>query len=161
MAKITIGEKEYTVPEMNFLALERAWPYIDEALGTVDPIKGVRASIAVIAAGLLEAEDYSPLNYDIDLPTDSAEEFSKLQRFLKKRLMAREVGAIKLGLFAILEEAGIEIATKGEPLTPEEKVVESLLTGTALDLSLNSSPPELKEEAGLQSESTGDSTGTD
>ena len=65
MAKVTVGGTQYEVPELNFIALERSWPFIEEAMTALDPMKGVSAALHIIAAGLVEADNFDPATYNI------------------------------------------------------------------------------------------------
>lgn len=157
MATITVGGNSYPIPEMNFLSVERAWPFIEEATTTLDPMKGPAAGLAVIASAMMEHINFDPKDFEIP-PTAVGDEevHSALTRWLKRNIKASEMAVVKDTMLEVLKEAGLEV-TEGEL----EKVTESLTdqspsTETAPDLSQSSSPPELKEDPGIESPSTGD-----
>jgi hypothetical protein len=149
MAKVTVGGKEYEVPEMNFLALERCWPHIEEAMTTLDPIKGPAAGIRIIAAGLIEADHFKPTDFGIGENETLGEDqtFERVTHFLKKKLKANEIEAVRAALDEITKEAGLEEAEAGEaPQTPQQEASPSV--ETAPTTSPSSSPPDAKEGAG-------------
>jgi hypothetical protein len=149
MAKITIGGTLYTVPELNFIALERAWPYVEQAMATLDPMQGPSAGLGVIAAGLVEADDFERTRYGIgdDERLNDEETFERVLLFLKKKLKATEIVNIKTCLEEILEEAGL--TESGELAAAAVVAVTEKLSGViAQGTSPSSSPPTMKEEAG-------------
>ncbi len=125
MAKVTIDGHEHVIEEMNFIALEMAWPFMEQALATVHPIAGTNASLAVIAAGLMESEGFDCTKFGIEATgkDDKGVEWPRapvlihidLTNTLRKKLKAHEVGAVKLCLFEMIEEAGVELGPLGEP----------------------------------------------
>lgn len=154
MARVTIGGTEYEVPEMNFIALERAWPFVEEAMMTTDPMKGVAAGICIIAAGLVEADYFDKTHFGIEedelLGPDQT--FDRVVIYLKKQLKAREIQAVRDAVDQINEEAGLEPA-KGEAPGPgtdqeDQESPPSDLTETAPTMSQSSSPPGVREAAG-------------
>lgn len=149
MAKVVIGGTEYNVPEMNFIALERAWPYVDQAMMTLDPIKGPAAGICIVAAGLMYADHFNPNDFGI-LDAEKLDEdqtFDRVVFFLKKKLKAKELDAVRVAVNKITEEAGLEPA-EGEVPPPPGTEGENLSLETALDTSQSSSPPVAVEETG-------------
>lgn len=158
MAKITIGGVEHTIDEMNFVAVEMAWPFIEQAMATVHPIAGTNAALAVIAAGLMESEGYDCQKWDIE-PTGIDDEGKSWPRHpslihidmterLRRKLKANEIGSVKLCLFDLIREAGFDMATAGElQLTAEEEAVNHLME-TATSTSPSLSQPESREVAG-------------
>lgn len=177
MAKVTIGGKGYTIPEMSFAAVELAWPFIEQATETIHPVQGTKAAIGVIAAGLLESDDFNPelfgldpmlhLNVGedesgepktVDHPKDRAVLHDELMKYLLRGLKAKEAGAIKLCLFEILEEAGFEMAIPGELPAAVEAAIPS--PAIAVPTSANSSQPASKEDAGTESTEDGGSSAT-
>lgn len=163
MAKITIGGNEYVIPEMNFIAVERAWPYIEEAMTTVHPMHGTSAALAVIAATLMEGPEFDPASLGVETTEQDAETgfprprseilvHEDLTRTLKRRLKASEVGAVKVCLFDILDEAGFEMKdpASGEALAALGMQMMSPSTATAQNTSPSSSQPDAKEEAGTE-----------
>ena len=162
MAKLKIGGESYTVPEMNFIAIELAWPYIEEATNTLDPMKGPAAALYVIAAALMEADDFDParfgisptrpdrFNAGVEVPKDAEVILSEIVYFFKKKLRATEIPAVRDCMFDILREAGME---PEDPASGEAEAVPEAASPspvTAPDTSLSSSPLELKEEAGTE-----------
>ena len=150
MAQITIGGKTYTIPEMNFLAIERAWPYVVDATETLDPMKGPSAALAVFAAALMEADDFNPADYD--LPEDiqgDARTHQAITRFFKKKLKGTELNKIQDTMFEVLKEAGLEV-TPGEAITALSVALgqETPSPETAQDTLQSSLPLELKEDPG-------------
>lgn len=121
MAKVIIGGTEYEVPELNFIALERAWPFIEEAMTELDPMKGVSAAIHIIAAGLMEADHFDPETYgihvkDLSLTQDREDQvFALTARFLKRKTKATEISGIREAVVVISREAGLE-PEEGEDL---------------------------------------------
>lgn len=152
MAKVTIGGIEYLVTELNFCALERAWPFIDKAMSTnilTDPLGGPAAAIMVIAAGLVEEESFNPANFGIT-PEEQLNEdqiFHRVGAFLKKKLKSTEINLVRECLEDIIKEAGLE-AAPGEALEDPLTEEENLLLATAQASSQSSLPLDAKEEAG-------------
>lgn len=145
MATLTVGGKEYKVPEMNFLAVERAWPFVQEATTAFDPIKGSAAAIAVIAAAMIEGEDFDHAEWGIDQALDDDQAFPQLILTMKRRMKAGEIGAAKDTMFQILEEGGLQVS-EGEllqslGLIAQEEVGEPS-PETAVDTSPSLSPQE-------------------
>lgn len=158
MAKITMGKKEYDLPEMNFIAVERAWPFIEKAVSTRDHMVGGAAGIAVIAAALLEStnfhmEDFGITAGDISDPKEDREVqlFNKLQYRLKKQILAREMGLVPVVVLELIKEAGL-LPASGEALPAGMDALHpellSRLTETLTGSSPSSSPLESKEVAG-------------
>lgn len=172
MAKVTIGGKEYTLAEMNFIAVELAYPFIEQAMQTVHPVQGTKAALAVIAAGLLECDDFIPAEFEIEaltykdpgtgvekpIPQEMLHE--QVLNFLRRKLKANEMGDIKLALFEVLEEAGFEMAEVGELPKDLADLLANPSTETATDTSLSLLLPELKEDPGTASVEGGDSVAT-
>lgn len=173
MAKVTIGGTEYNIPEMSFSAVELAWPFIERATETIHPVHGTKAAIGVIAAGLLECEEFNPRLYGIDpllhLPSGEKDEdgnpilidhpkeqlvlHDELMTYLLRNLKAKETGNIKLCLFEILEEAGFEMAIPGELPAAVQEAIPSPVT--AAPISVSSSQPASKEDVGIGSTESG------
>jgi hypothetical protein len=155
MASIVIGGESYTIPEMNFLAIERAWPYVVEATETLDPMKGPSAALAVFAAAIMEGDSFQPADFGIETTSSTTDEeiHLRLTHFFKKQLKGTEVGKVKTAMFEVLKEAGLE-ATEGEATqalmaahgTQKGQPIPS--PETVLDTSPSSLPPESKAEAG-------------
>lgn len=143
MATFTCAGKEYQVPEMNFLAIERAWPFVQKATEEFDHMKGSSAAIAVVAAALIEGEGFNREDWEIaaDLTDDQA--FDKLQYTIKKRLKVTEIGNAKTTMFQILEEGGLQV-TEGELLSALEALANQDPTslGIVADTSPSLSPQE-------------------
>lgn len=154
MAQITIGGKEYRIPEMNFLAIERAWPFVMKATETVELMTGVSAALSVIAAGLMEAEDFKREDFDATPEDRDAVVLDKVVYFFKKNLKGNEIGIVRDTMFQILKEAGLEV-TEGEALAALAaaaglELPETPSPETAPHTSLNSLPLDAKEEAGTE-----------
>jgi hypothetical protein len=149
MATVTVGGTEYEVPEMNFAALERAWPFVMEAMLVEDPMKGVAAGISIIAAGLIEAEHFDKTKFGIreDEMLGDEQTFDRVVYFLKKKIKAKEIDGIRKSVDQINLEAGLEPAP-GEALPLLAEVRQNLLTETAPTSSPSSSPPDAVEETG-------------
>ncbi len=130
MAKVTIGGTEYEVPEMSFAALERAWPYVEESMMTLDPMKGPAAGICIIAAGLMYAENFNPVQFDIKPEENLGEDqtFDRLVRFLKLKLKAKEMPQIREAVERINEEAGLEPIEGEVQMPPQEEASPSVET---------------------------------
>lgn len=146
MAKFTIGGRQFLIGELNFLAVERAWPYILDAMVSQDPIKGVGAGLHVLAAGIMEQDDFKPADYGLDeTPHSDNEIFFQVSRWLKKHCRAGEIGEVKDAVLQIIEESGL--TEEGEL-----KAVPSLNLGTETSdpSSQSSSPPESKAVPGTE-----------
>lgn len=147
MASVVIGGKEYTIPELNFVALERAWPYIEESMVTVDPMRGASTGIHIIAAGLVEAPGFqaSEFHVPVDLAPTEDQIHAHVVTFLKKKLRASELKNIAPCIDQIIKEAGFN-EEEGE----DKAATDNPSTETSPDTSSSSSPPELKAEAGTE-----------
>lgn len=145
---VIIGGTEYEVPEFNFAALERAWPAIEESLTSFDPIKAPAAGIRIIAAGIIEAENFDPARFDIKPEEGLGEDqtYERVVRFLKKKLLARELEDVRKNVLRIQEEAGLE-APEGELMPP---VGVSPSPETVLPSSPNLSPQDTRQEVGTE-----------
>jgi len=140
MAKVTIGDKEYDVPELNFIALERAWPHVELTLQQLNPMVACAAGIAIIAAGLQEAEhfvqtEFGMLEHEV---WSEGQVFVKVQDFLKKKLKSSQLGNIRECIEKILEETGVfEERKAGDPPPPagSETQDQNPSTATAPDTS--------------------------
>lgn len=154
MAKVTIGGTTYEVPELNFIALERSWPFMEIAMTSLDPMKGVAAGISIIAAGLLETDNFDPAAFDIkpeDLSsTEDRDEqvFARVVKFLKRKTTAMQIEGIRAAVLEISKEAGLE-PTEGELVEGTEKAPNPLME-TLIPSSQSLSPPGVKEEAGAE-----------
>jgi len=141
MAKIKIGDRDYVIPPLNFIALERAWPYIEKATVTIHPIDGPSAIIRVIAAGLMEDNNFDPKLFgwtppetpkDADalevlatqLPPSDEEIFDAVTIFLKKNLKSSQLPELTATLDEITVEAGL-VAPEGEAPAPVEMEIAS------------------------------------
>lgn len=154
MAKVLIGGTTYHVPEMNFLAVERSWPYVEKAMQTLDPIQGPAAGIMIVLSSIVEDEDFDPeyfgLNaedYRTGTELDRNKAFEDLAKLWKRKLKATEIMGIRVAVNEVTREAGL-LADEGE-LLPEGLDPGTLSMGTVPDTSVNSSPPDAKEEAGI------------
>lgn len=153
MAIVTIGGTEYRVSELNFIALERAWPHIELAMISQDPMSAVSAAIGAIAAGIMEEEYFNPESFGVD--TSKFNEFldrdtqvhEQVVRYLKRKTKATEISGIREGLHNIAKEAGLEPET-GEAQDPAKAVGAIPSTETSDASSPSSSPQDVKEEAG-------------
>lgn len=148
MATVIIGGIEYKVPPLNFVALERAWPSVEEAMFSIDPMKGPAAGIRIVAAGLCEAENFDKTQFGITTEENLDEEdtFERVVKFLKKKLLATELQEVRKCIDQITEEAGLE-SLSGEALSILMKEA-SPSPETAQDTSPSSSPPAVGEETG-------------
>ena len=133
MAKITLGGEDYIIPELNFMALERAWPFIETAMvsSNHDPMTGPNAALRIIASGIVEDENFQPQRYGVTaLPDNPDEIYEQVVFFFRRKLKAREIEKLKDCVDQIIQEAGLMSAetddTVGNVDTP------SLLTETAL-----------------------------
>lgn len=154
MANVTIGGTDYQVPELNFIALERAWPFIEEAMTELDPMKGVSAAIHIIAAGLVEADNFDQSTYGIkpeDLsPTRDREDqvFNLTAKFLKRKTKATEISGIREAVVEISREAGLE-PKEGEDDPVEEAGTMNPSPETSAPTSQSLLQPDAKGEAGM------------
>ncbi len=152
MAKVTIGGTAYDVPELNFIALERAWPFMEEAMTSLDPMKGVSAGICIIAAGIVEADGFDPATFnikpeDINATEDREQQvFNLVAKFLKRKTKATEISGIREAVVQVSKEAGLE-PEEGEDVKGEEEAL-SPSTETSRPSSQSSSPQDAKEAAG-------------
>lgn len=147
MAKVTIGTTDYTVSELNFVALERSWPSIERCMITLDPMEAVSTAIRIIANGLQQGDHFIPGDYGIgEELLDEEQIVDRMVMFLKRKLLASQMGNIRLVILEILQEAGIE--AKENPQVDPPEVVENPSPETAPDTSQNLSQPGVKEEAG-------------
>lgn len=115
MAQVTIGDTQYEVPELNFAALELVWPHVEEAMTTLDPMKGPSAGLYVIAGGIIHTDTFDKTKFGIlemDLLTEK-EILDQVVRYLKRQLKASQISGIKDCLDKITEEAGL-IPKEGE-----------------------------------------------
>lgn len=150
MAKITIGGQEHVVPELNFMALERAWPFVEEAMAYsgVDPMKGPLAALRIIAAGIMEDENFQPQRYSITATPDNPDEVhTQVVAYLRKKLKAKEIVNLKDCIDTILQEAGLG-GEPGEDLENPQKKAESPSPETAAALSQSLLQPDAKAEVG-------------
>ena len=140
MAKITMGGQEYTIPELNFMALERAWPFVQTAMvsDNSDPMKGPLAAMRIIAAGIMEDENFQPDRYGVTATPDQEDlVHEQVVRFFRKRLKANEIGKLTECIYTILEEAGL-VAAEGEDTLPPVVEDRNPSPETAPDLSPSS-----------------------
>jgi hypothetical protein len=149
MAKVTIGGTEYEVPEMNFAALERAWPFVNEAMVSLDPMKGPAAGLCIIAAGLMEADHFDRTKFGMTAVEMLGDDqvFDRLVLFLKKKVKAKEIASIRAAVDQINEEAGLE-AVKGELFPPQADPELNPSLETAPTSSQSLSPQDTVEETG-------------
>lgn len=162
MATIIIGGKTYVIPEMNFMAIERAWPHVEKATSTIHPMDGVSAALGVFAAGLMEAEDFKQEDFDVsdyEVGTSEAPTFDEhvhrgVHLFLKKGLKGTEMDKVRVTMFEVLKEAGLEVSEGEQPalaaavLGQEDPNQLNLSPGTAADTLPNSLPQDAKEDPG-------------
>lgn len=152
MAKVVIGGINYMIPELNFAGLERAWPFIEQATVVLHPMAGPAAGISIIAAGLMEADDFDKKRFGIgeEETLDEDETFERVNRFLKKKLKATEIENVRICIEQITEEAGLEKAKEGELQGESPISEETPSTETAQTTSQNSSQPDAVGETGKQ-----------
>lgn len=152
---VTIGGETYQVPEMNFCAVERAWPYVAQCMATADPIQGSAAGICIIVAALTEDEYFVPEKYGFEYkgpigedmsPEDRASFFDQLQKRFKRKLRATEISLVRDAVNQITLEAGL-VAEPGEL---EEGTEDPLSTETARDILLSSLQLDAAEETGSE-----------
>jgi len=139
MAKIKIGNVEYTVPELTFMALERAWPYVEASMISVsgDPMRGPNAALRIIAAGIVDGENFDPARYNVKSSLEEEDAVhDEVVNFFRRRLKAREIPLLKDCIDEILVEAGL-VAPEGEDTPPSKEAV-SLSTETVLGSSQSS-----------------------
>lgn len=146
MARVTVGGKEYYIPELNLLALERAWPFIEENSRTLDPIKGPSSGLSIIAAGIMEAENFDKSQFDIEAElVDPDRIFEKVVYFFKKKIKASELINIAAAIEEIIQEAGLGVEdSPGE----DQAATQSPSTAAVEELLRSSSPQDAKEEVG-------------
>lgn len=121
MAKVTIGDKDYIVRELNFIAIEKAWSTIQLTMTVRDPIQAVGAALDVIAAALQEEPEFKKEDFGIDPDAvlESDEQDALVSQFLKRKLKAGQIGGVQVALDQIIEEAGLR-PPEGEEMTPGE-----------------------------------------
>lgn len=157
MATVTIGGTDYEVPELNFIALERAWPFIELAMTEPDPMKGVSAALHIIAAGLVEADNFKPSDYGIkgeDLSSTRDREdqiFELTAKFLKRKTKASEIEGVRRAIGDITKEAGLEPEEgEGELAEGVKEEAPNLSPETSTHTLPSSSPLGAREEAGTE-----------
>jgi hypothetical protein len=120
MAKITIGGTQYTVPELSFMALERAWPFVESAMVSDgrDPMKGPNAAMRIIAAGILHDDNFDPEKFKVTAGADDEDlQHDQIVQFFRRRLKAREIPTLTSCIDDIMVEAGLA-APAGEAKDP-------------------------------------------
>lgn len=149
MARVIIGGIDYEVPELNFVALERAWPFVEEALASLDPMKAPSAGVCIVAAGLIEAPQFQQTDFGIGADENLGDDqlFDRVVRFLKKKLKATEIEKVRIAVNAITEEAGLA-PPEGEAPPPAADQEENLSTGIAPTSPPSSSQPDAAEGTG-------------
>lgn len=167
---LKVGGVEHAIPEMNFIAVERAWPYVELAMETVHPIAGTNAAIAVIAATLMEDEQFDASKWGIDpnitedleewkgkgddtrkaqtWPKDGNKIHAELINVLRKKLKANEIGMVKVVMFEVLKDAGFELGEPGSGEDPAAVETASPSPETAHDILQSSSLLDAREAAG-------------
>lgn len=147
--RIKIGSKEYDVPELNFVALERAWPYVAEVIIQRDFMEALKGSICIIAAGLCEVENFDPSIYgfkkeDLDNALDLSDQiFEKVVLYIKKNLKANQIADLSLAVNQIIKDNGLEPESGEAPAAEETSSME-----TGAPSSQNLSQPDAREEVG-------------
>lgn len=134
MAKITIGDTTYTVPELTFIALERAWPYVQASMVSdgADPMRGPNAALRIISAGILHGEHFDPNKFDVTAGPDEEDlQHDQLTMFLRRKMKANQISTLSACIGVMLEEAGL-VVTTGEVPPVEEGNQESSSTATVL-----------------------------
>lgn len=161
MASITIGGKTHVLPEMNFLAVERAWPYVEKATSSLDPIAGVSAALGVFAASMMEDDNFDVSHFDVsawdpetsESPTYDDHVHREVIHFLKKGLKGNEMDKVRTTMFEVLKEAGLEV-TEGEvqnalvAAVMDDQESLDLSPETAPDTSQSSLPLDAKGDPG-------------
>lgn len=155
MAQVIIGGTTYEVGELNFVSLDRAWPHIEMAMATADPMIGASAAFGVIAAGIMEEDYFKPETFGIEV--DKLDEFRDrdnqihelVVKFLKRKTKASELGGVREALESIIEEGGLKKDEATGELEPSEEAA-NLSTVTSTPSSPNSSQPELKGVVGTE-----------
>lgn len=152
MAKVTIGKNTYDVPELNFVALELSWPYMDDVIMAPNPIRAVGAGLFVIAAGLMQKPGFKPVNFGInvkklDKKLDLDQQIHWLvTKKLKTDLLASQTSNVTGVIMDIVEEAGM-LPKQGEDEKGEDKSLNPS-TETSNPTSQNSSQPASKAARG-------------
>lgn len=147
MAKVTIGDKDYIVRELNFIAIEKTWATIQTTMVMRDPIQAVGSAIDIFAAALQEEPEFK--KEDFGIPAEAVLEADEMDvlvsQFLKRKLKAGQIGGVQVALDQVIEEAGLR-PPEGEGMSPGEN------PGTATsDQSLHSSLLEdAKGETGIE-----------
>jgi len=146
---IQIGKINHDLPEMNFAAIERAWPYVEIATTILDPIQGVAAGLRIIAATIMESEDFDPTKYGMsaDESLTQDEIFEAVTYRLKKDLKGNQVDQVRQAILAMLKDADlIQDADSGEELAGQEAA--NLSQETAPATSPSSSQLDAREAVG-------------
>lgn len=111
VTSIEIGNRKYDLPEMNFAAVERAWPWVEQATVLLDPIKGTGAGLRIIAACLIEDENFDRAAYGMNKPEDMTlamdEVFEHVTYHFKKKLKANQIEQVRDAVMAILKDADL------------------------------------------------------
>lgn len=164
MAEVTIGKNTYDVPELNFVALELSWAYIDDVIMAPNPVRAVGAGLFVIAAGLMNKNGFKPENYGIntrklDKKLDLEQQIHWLvTKKLKTDLLASQISNVTMVIMEIVEEAGM-LPKQGEGEKGEDKSPNPSME-TSSRTSPNSSPRASKAARGKKSGKTGRSSNT-
>jgi len=148
MATISLGGEDYNIPELNFMALERAWPFVEIAMVTsgADPMEGPNAALRIIAAGIMEDENFQPDRYKVTAGPDEPEKrYDQVFDFFRKKLKAREMQKLQGCIDLILVEAGLTGDVEEEVGNVQ---MPSPSTETVVDTSQSSLPQDAKAEAG-------------
>lgn len=139
MAKVTIGDKDYIVRELNFIAIEKCWATIQKTMIEMDPIQAVGSAVEIIGAALQEEPEFKREDFGIDenAVLQPSEIDAAVARFLKRQLKAGQISAVQHSLDQIIEEAGLR-PPEGEALSPgaspgTETLTQSLLSSSRQD----------------------------
>jgi hypothetical protein len=145
--KVTLGGKEFLVPELNFAALERCWPSINEAMWQADPIRSANCGLTIIAAGLMEADDFDAEKYGGNNGRSEEDTLADIQRFLRKTMKAKDLASLGSYVNEIVKEAGV-IDENPPKVAAEATEEENPLTVIAQELLPSLSQPDAKVGAG-------------
>lgn len=152
---VTLGTREYELPEMNFAALEMGWPFIEEALFSASPVQYPSAAVSILVTLWMEEEKgfdimapiWEPVRekYKVDADSTYKHQFDSMVMYLKRNIKAHQVPQLRAAIDKLLLSAGI-VQEKGAESGEAQGAAPSTETSTT---SLpNSSQPVAKEEAG-------------
>lgn len=155
LTTVTLGDREYELPEMNFAALEMAWPFIEEALLSASPVTYPSAAVSILVCLWMEDEEgfdimapmWEPVRekHKVDADSTYRHQFDSMVMFFKRSVKAAQVPQLREAIDLLLKDA--QIIQDKEPGSGEAQGA-APLTETSTTSSPSSLPQDAKEEAG-------------